>query len=358
MIGFLSGLSLVFADNMGNTSTAGMTTASNGVGQIELARFTAATTGTLTSITLFVPSPSGNGNVGIYADSSGSLGSLIAQGSQQALSAQVTFTISGSVPITSGTSYWLAFETQSSSYYYVNGGSTVRGWAAGTCCTLPNSVSAGTTSGSYAIYATYTPPPTGPSITSSPSSLSVPAGGSVSSTLTLSNFPSGTVNLAVSSGCPTGTTCTITPNSLTTPGQTSATLSVSAPSTVAAGSYSLVVSATGAGTAQVTIPVGVTGAPSMSFNVQAGATHIIATVTWTGTGTATLTLLGPGTPPTPQLTEAGQTIYNRISGGSGATITNLHRVDFDISAYSPTSPQQWTVLISVSGSYTITVEVS
>jgi hypothetical protein len=272
MISFISNPTLVFADTMGTTSASGMSTANNGVGQIELASFTAATSGTLQSITLFVPSPSGNGNVAIYANSGGSPGSLLAQGTSTALSAQVTFPIGGSISIVMGTVYWLAFETQSASYYYSGSGTGKRAWAIGTCCTLPNTITlAGSTTGTYAIYATYS------------------------------------------------TTTTTTTSSTTT-------TSTGPP-------------------------------PPLSFNVHAGATQVVVTVTWTGSGAVSVSISGPGG--TPTFNEAAGTVYDRYAyAAESGTPTNIHRVTFNISANSPTSPQTWTVLVSPSGSYTVVIEVS
>jgi hypothetical protein len=365
VIGFLVSPIQVFADTMGNTSTAGMSTAGNGSNQIELARFKATSTGTLNSITVFVPSPSGNGIAGIYSDNSGSPGTLIVQGSQQALSAQVAFTISGSVTITQGTNYWLAVETQSSSYYYSNNGPTVRGWASGTCCTLPNTLQIGSASGSYAIYATYTtgPPPPPPSdftISGPTAPVVVSAGGTATFPLviTYSSTLSTTVNLGAPSGCPSGVTCTLSQTSVS--GSTTVTLTVPTLITTPNGTTTISVTATSSSpslshTVQVQLTVNSPG--SYAVSVHSGATQVVVTVTWSGSGAASVTLAGPGGSPT--LSESGQTVYDRTTYGSGSTTpTNIHRVTFNISANSPTSPQTWTVLVSLSGSYTITIEVA
>jgi hypothetical protein len=157
-------LPMAFADTFGNSSTAGMSTFPGSSGTIYPARFTAPSSGTLSSISFFVAGVSGSvtGNVGIYADSSGSLGSLLAQGTAQTLSNGVnTFSsLSASVSIVASTNYWLAFEMAGGSFYY--GGTGLRGWASATCCTMPSTVTlSGTAPSSYAIYATYStgPPP-------------------------------------------------------------------------------------------------------------------------------------------------------------------------------------------------------
>jgi hypothetical protein len=90
--------------------------------------------------------------------------------------------------------------------------------------------------------------------------------------------------------------------------------------------------------------------------VHAGATQVIVTVTWTGTGSASVQIMGPGG--TPTLSESGAIIYDRITFTSGSsTPTNIHRVTFTLNP-SPPSAQTWTVLVTSSASYTVTVEIS
>jgi len=144
-----------------------MSTESNAAGWLLTARFTASTSGALASISFFALDPTGNGNAALYGDNSGKPGTLLAQGTpQQLVSGVNTFSsLSASVTITASTSYWLAFEMSSGSYYV--GGSGTRGWASATCCTMPNAVTLkGTAAGSNAIYATYSsgPPPPPPAL--------------------------------------------------------------------------------------------------------------------------------------------------------------------------------------------------
>src|SRR5208337_5296092 len=99
-----------------------------------------------------------------------------------------------------------------------------------------------------------------------------------------------------------------------------------------------------------------TGPSTNSFNVHAGATQVIVTVLWTGTGGASVQISGPGG--TPTLSESGAVIYDQISYiSSSSTPTNIHRVTFTLSP-SPASAQTWTALVTLSASYTVTIEVS
>jgi len=147
--------------NFGTTSTIGMSTWPATSNQIYFARYTATSSGLLSSISFYATGTSGSatGNVGIYADSSGSPGTFLAQGASTTLVNGVnTFSsLSAQTSIVSGNSYWLAFRMTGGSFYY--GGSGLRGWGLGlsTCCTMPTSIPvSGTTGQSYAIYATTT----------------------------------------------------------------------------------------------------------------------------------------------------------------------------------------------------------
>jgi hypothetical protein len=131
------------------------------------------------------------------------------------------------------------------------------------------------------------------------------------------------------------------PTLITTPGGTT-TITVTASSTSPVLSHSVSV--------QLTV-----NSSGYSVNVHAGATQVIVTVSWTGSGAASVTLAGPGGSPT--LSESAAVVYDRVTYVSGSsTPTNIHRATFTITA--PTSPQTWTVLISLSGSYSVTIEVS
>jgi len=147
--------------NFGTTSTTGMSTWPAASGAIYFARYTATSSGLLSSISFYATGISGSvtGNVGIYADSSGSPGTFLAQGASTTLVNGVnTFSsLSAYTSIASGNSYWLAFRMTGGYFYY--GGSGLRGWGSGlsTCCTMPTSIPvSGTAASTYAIYATMT----------------------------------------------------------------------------------------------------------------------------------------------------------------------------------------------------------
>jgi len=202
------------------------------------------------------------------------------------------------------------------------------------------------------------------SINASPLSQTVGAGSTASFTLNLdaSGGFSGTVSLSVTSGSPPGVTPTITPNSISTfPG--TATLSVPTLITTS-GTFNIVVTATsGVISHTATVVLTVTGAASYSFNVRAGATQVIATLTytWSGSGSppsGSITLVGPGG--SPILQESGAVVYDRTSiavSGSTNTYSIIHRVTFTITA---PSQAQWTALVSLSGvsNYNVAIEVS
>jgi hypothetical protein len=204
------------------------------------------------------------------------------------------------------------------------------------------------------------------SISASPTSQSVGAGGTTIYTLSLSSSGgyAGTVSLTVTSGLPSGATATITPNSVNVFPAT-ATLSISTLITTPGGTSSIVVSATdGTITHTVTVSLTVAAPLSSSFNVRAGATQVVVTLTysWSGTGSppqGSIAIAGPGG--TPTLQEPSAVVYDRtsiaVSGGTN-TYSIIHRVTFTITA--PGSAQTWTALVSLSGvsNYNVAIEVS
>jgi len=212
----------------------------------------------------------------------------------------------------------------------------------------------GAWSGAIATFKGITGPPPGDfSISLSPTSQNVGAGGAASSTLTIAaglGF-SGTVGLSVTAGCPSGVTCSVSPNSINASG----TATVTVPTLItSSGTFSVVVTATsGLLNHQTTFTVTVTPPASFSFNVQSTSVQVVVTVTWVGTGTASVTIVGPGG--TPTMSESGGVVYNRISYVSGASSpTNIHRVTFTLS----TPPAGvWTAYVSQSGA-TVTIEVN
>jgi len=90
-------------------------------------------------------------------------------------------------------------------------------------------------------------------ISSSPSAVTIAAGGSGTSTITTTL--SGSFNSAIAlsaSGLPAGTTASFNPTSIAAPGTGSSTLTISAGSTTAAGTYSVTVNGSGGGLVRAT----------------------------------------------------------------------------------------------------------
>ena len=365
-----------YADTLGSVGVSGFPTYS-GVGYWLLERVQSGSSGTLTSITIYTSGASGSqtGRVAIYADSAGNVGSKLGESADGTLSTgtavQTTFTSGtlSSVSISSSTYYWLVFELSGSSFYYRDGVAGKGGYCARAYGSFPDTLTGVVYLNlrEYGVYATYSTAPPGPdfTITPSPASQSVGAGSTASFTLDLAalNGFTETVTLSVTSGCPSGVTCTVSPTSVSSfPG--SSTLSVPTLITTS-GSYSVVVTASGGGqTHTATVSVSVSGAAQYSFNVKSGATQIVVTLTyaWSGSGTppaGSITIVGPGG--TPQYGESSGAVYDRTSiavSGSSSAYTVLHRVTFTVSGI--TSPQVWTALVSLASvsTYNVTIEVS
>ena len=353
----------VYADTFGNTSISGMSAYLAPAGYVFFASFVAPSGGTLSAISFYAGSPSGNGNVGIYSDNSGKPGTLLVQGTPQAL-ANGWNTFSASTSIGASTTYWLGFQMQNGNFYYATtAAGSMRNWITGiSCCTMPSSVSSPMSgSGSYAVYATYStgPPPNDFTITATTTSQTVGAGATADYSLSIQfgSSLSTTVNLGVTSGCPTGATCTFSPPSVT--GSSTVTLSVPTLPTTPGGTTTITVTATSTSPAlshSVQVQLTVNPPGSYPVYVYAGASKVTVTVTWSGSGTAAIYLAGPGGSPT--LSESGAVIYDRVVYVSGSsTPTYIHRVTFTLSS-PPTSTQTWNALVALTGSYTVTIEVN
>jgi len=374
---------LVFADTLGTSSTAGLLTAYSPNTYIWFVRVQASSSGPLTSISLpisaVMTSPSPFGNVGIYADSSGVPGSLLAGGTAMSLSVGVnTFSsLSASVSIVSGTWYWLALWVVGSQFYYsspgpVTPGPTIsfRAWMVGTtaCCTsMPTTLafsSANTYAGTYALYGTYS---SGPDfgISANPTSQSVGAGSAAVSTLSFaaSGGFTGTVTLAVGSGCPPSpATCTLSASSVSTPFATPwPTLTVQTDLTTSAQTYSVVVTATsGSLIHTATFAVTVSAPGVFHFNVRSLATQIVVTVIWTGSGAANVAVANS----TITFMDSAAQTYDRTSivvvSGQTSSTSIIHRATFTApSTFNGSgSNQMWTLYVAGPSSYTVTVEVT
>jgi hypothetical protein len=325
------------------------------------ADFVAAAAETVSAIGIEVGTPAGHVNLAIYTDSGGAPSSLLGQTGSTAVSISGwnDIPLSSSISLTSGVRYWLTFQTDTNSLTIHSGygasgqngyvkamsyGSYASSFGSGSASPWPPTMRTTYTSG---------PPPSDFTITASPSSQSIGAGGTASSTLTVTyggGF-SGTVSLSVTSGCPAGVTCTVFPTSTTASG--TATLSVPTLITTS-GTFPVIVTATsGPLTHTATFTVTVTPSSTYNFNVHTGATQVVVTVSWTGSGTASVTIAGPSGSPT--LSESGAVVYDRTTYQSGSsTPTNIHRVTFTISS-PPTGA--WTAYVSQSGA-TVTIEVS
>jgi subtilase family serine protease len=121
------------------------------------------------------------------------------------------------------------------------------------------------------------------SISASPSALTINAGASGTSTITVKslNTFSGTVSLTVTA--PTGWTASVSPTSLTVAsgGSNSSTLSITVPSTTAAGTYTVTVAGTsGSLNHSATVTVSVPTVPSAPQNLKATAGNAQVTLSW------------------------------------------------------------------------------
>jgi hypothetical protein len=324
--------------------------------------FTTGSAGTVTDLGIKLSSSLSAGNklvLGIYQDSSNYPGTLLGQTNEitSGSAGWVTAPLQASVAVSSNTKYWLAHSANVGGEVNYDAGGTSVYYSLSYSATLPSNFKAGGLSQSYTYALEYVlstgPPPSDFTLTASPTSASIVAGGTASSTLTVTaggGF-SGAVSLSVTSGCPAGVTCTVNPTSVATSG----TSMLSVPTLVTTtGTFPVVVTATsGALSHTATFTVTVTTSPTYNFNVHTGATQVVVTVSWSGSGTASVTIAGPGG--TPTLSESGAVVYDRTTYQSGSsTPTNIHRVTFTLSS-PPTGT--WTAYVSQSGA-TVTIEVS
>jgi kumamolisin len=174
--------------------------------------------------------------------------------------------------ITSGTS---------GSYSAVTGYDLVTGWGS------PNSGLISALTGSSTQNPSFT-------LSASPSSVSVAAGSSGSSTIT--STVSGGFDSAVAlsaSGAPSGVTVGFSPTSIAAPGSGTSTATFTVASTVAAGTYSIRISGTGGGVTQTTtVSLTVTSGVTAGLSVSASPTSITVARSSSGNVTVTTTATG------------------------------------------------------------------
>lgn len=354
-------------DSIGGTSLSGQQTA----GYAYAFPVVASTSGTIASIGVdWQGAETGNFRVALYSAGSGKPASLLASSADAPMIAGPGWqdlVVTG-VSLNLGSTYWLALAVSVAKGIYYNAGS--RSYYAKSYGVFDTTWNTASTQDSLEIAnmrVTYTSSPDF-SISASPPSQSVGAGGQISSTLTLASQGgySGTVNLAVTS-CysASGMSCTLNgnPTAQVVGGTGTVTLAVNTLISTPAASYPVVVTATDSAiTHQVTFTVTVGLGPQFNFNVKAGATQIVVTVTWTGSGTTTVAIVPPGGGTT--IYDSSGVTYDRTSiavvSGQQPAYTNIHRATFTSGSLwtSPASNQVWTLYVSGPSSFTVTVEVT
>lgn len=343
------------------TDTIGGTTSVGGDGSSTIYGFliVASASGVLQTIGINLQT-GGHNRVAIYSTDGGTLSGLLAQSADVVAAAGWNDISVPAVNIVGGTAYYIAIQSDSATrVYYTATGTRVH--VAFTYGSFPDPTGAVTTdtySWNMRIKYSTGPPASDFTITATTPSQTVGAGATATYTLqiTYSATLTATVNLAVTSGCPAGVTCMVSPSSVT--GSGPMTLSVPTLVTTPGGTTTVTVTASSTSPAlshSVSVQLTVNSPGSYGVNVHAGATQVVVTVSWAGAGTAAVTLAGPGGSPT--LSESGAIVYDRVTYVSGSSSpNNIHRVTFTITP--PPSAQAWTVLVSLSGSYTVTIEVS
>jgi len=331
-----------------------------------LSPITPSATGPLQSIGVnIVNGNGGNINVAIYSDSGGKPNLKLAESGSTPMSSEgwQDVALTGGPTVNSGTQYWIGLIIDTSgrsAYYSIPGTSYLYFGSFGSWPAGPYST---TNPRSYTVNMRITystgPPPNDFTITATTTSQTVGAGATATYALSIQygSSLSATVDLGVTSGCPTGVTCTFSPPSVT--GSSTVTLSVPTLPTTPEGTTTITVTATSTSPAlshSVQVQLTVNPAGSYPVYVYAGASKVTVTVTWSGSGVAAIYLAGPGGSPT--LSECGNVIYDRVVYVSGSsTPTYIHRVTFTLPS-PPTSTQTWNALVSLTGSYTVTIEVN
>jgi len=323
---------------------------STAMGYIVGNKFTLGESGTVTSISLYVATASGNARVAIYSDSSGSPGTLIVQsGSEAVTTGWRTFTVTGT-SLSPG-SYWLCFQVDSSSFkttYSPTGG--VRRLVSYAYGAFPGTFPIGGKSDSvlFSIYASYTTADY--SISASPDTLTISKGSSDTSTITVTSTVGG-FNSPVTLSCtslPTGVTCLFNPNPVTPPAgsSTTSTLTLNVDATATDGYYTINV-------------VGTAGSISHSTPI---TLEIISGPDFTITASPNTLTLAPGDSGTSMITVTSVAGY---SDPVSLTISGLPSGATEIFDPTPVTPPadgsaQSTLTISTdptvaTGTFTLTV---
>jgi subtilase family serine protease len=185
------------------------------------------------------------------------------------------------------------------------------------------------------------------SLSATPTSLSVAAGSSGSSTITstVSNGFDSAVALTAS-GAPSGVTVSFSPSSIAAPGSGSSTATFNVATTTAAGTYTITITGTGGGlTQRTTVSLTVTSGVTAGFTVSASPTSIAIARRSSGTVTITTTANG-----------AFNSAVSLSASGQG----NANTVSFTPSTIAAPGSGASTMKITIGrsasvGSHTITV---
>ena len=229
-------------------------------------------------------------------------------------------------------------------------------------------------------------------ISASPSSTSIPQGGS--GNVTISTTVSGGFNNAVAlsaSGQPSGTTVAFNPTSIAAPGSGSSTMTITVGASTAAGTYPITVTGTGGSTTHtttVTLTVTTTGfsisaSPSSTTIAQGGSGNVTITTAISGSFNSAIALSASGQPTgvtvafnptsiaapgsgtsTMSITVAASTVagtYPITVSGTGGSTTNTTTVTLTVTAPDFTiaaSPTSTTITQGTAGNVTITTTVA
>ena len=182
------------------------------------------------------------------------------------------------------------------------------------------------------------------SISASPASGTVTAGGSTSATIATSTTSGSaeTVSLSVS-GAPTGVTASVSPTSVTS--GDSATLSVTTTAAAAAGTYTLTVTGTGSsGTHTTTYALTVAGAAGDDFSITASPTSVSMSPGSSGTSTIT-TAITSGSAESVALSLSGAP--SGVTGSfSPASITGAGSATLAIDATAAVAPGTYALTVT------------